>query len=106
MRRTILCIAALAAVVASCSSGTDIDSSSAPVEVPSTDVAQSGVDGTTTSTTNAASSTVDGTTAPPDTAVPIDGPPAPDFRLALGDGGEFTLSAEQKPVYLVFWAEW
>jgi len=46
------------------------------------------------------------TEASPSTAAPIDGPPAPDFTLALGDGGEFTLSAEQKPVYLVFWAEW
>jgi cytochrome oxidase Cu insertion factor (SCO1/SenC/PrrC family) len=32
--------------------------------------------------------------------------PAPDFTLALGTGESFTLSAEQKPVYLVFWAEW
>jgi hypothetical protein len=35
-----------------------------------------------------------------------DGPDAPDFTLALGQGGSFTLSAEQKPVYMVFWAEW
>ncbi len=41
---------------------------------------------------------------PPQTSV--EGPPAPDFALALGDGGVFTLSEEQKPVYLVFWAEW
>ena len=40
------------------------------------------------------------------TAVAAPGPPAPDFTLALGDGGEFTLSEEQKPVYMVFWAEW
>jgi thiol-disulfide isomerase/thioredoxin len=32
--------------------------------------------------------------------------PAPDFTLALGDGGTFTLSESDKPVYLVFWAEW
>jgi len=38
--------------------------------------------------------------------VVVDGPPAPDFILALADGTEFTLSAEQKPVYMVFWAEW
>jgi hypothetical protein len=31
---------------------------------------------------------------------------APDFTLALGEGGEFALSAETKPVFLVFWAEW
>ena len=35
-----------------------------------------------------------------------DRPLAPDFTLQLADGGEFTLSAGAKPVYLVFWAEW
>lgn len=57
---------------------------------------------TTTSTDSAPSDTE----APAETAPPVDGPPAPDFTLALGDGGDFTLSGEQKPVYLVFWAEW
>jgi len=38
--------------------------------------------------------------------LPADAPPAPDFTLALEDGSEFVLSAEQKPVYMVFWAEW
>lgn len=36
----------------------------------------------------------------------IDGPPAPDFDLALSNGSIFTLAAAQKPVYMVFWAEW
>jgi hypothetical protein len=31
---------------------------------------------------------------------------APDFTLALGDGGTFRLSEEKNPVYMVFWAEW
>ncbi len=31
---------------------------------------------------------------------------APDFTLALGDGGTFTLSQEARPVYMIFWAEW
>jgi hypothetical protein len=31
---------------------------------------------------------------------------APDFTLQLGDGGTFTLSAETRPVFMVFWAEW
>lgn len=35
-----------------------------------------------------------------------EGPVAPDFTLALGDGGVFTLSEGAKPVYMVFWAEW
>jgi uncharacterized membrane protein len=59
---------------------------------------------------------VSSTTAAPGTTVPgavtttsrvaPEGDAAPDFTLALGEGGEFTLSDEQKPVYMVFWAEW
>ena len=45
--------------------------------------------------------------APAATApVEPEGDPAPDFLLELGDGGTFVLSAEEKPVYMVFWAEW
>lgn len=36
----------------------------------------------------------------------FDGPPAPDFELALSDGSVFKLSDEQKPIYVIFWAEW
>lgn len=66
---------------------------------------------TTAPTTTQATGTtgIPGTSAPGDTTttrVPPDGEPAPDFTLALGDGGTFTLSAEQKPVYMIFWAEW
>lgn len=35
-----------------------------------------------------------------------DGPPAKDFTLALEPSGEFVLSQEVKPVFMVFWAEW
>ena len=35
-----------------------------------------------------------------------EGPAAPDFTLALEPSGEFVLSQEAKPVYMVFWAEW
>lgn len=31
---------------------------------------------------------------------------APDFTLALGAGGAFTLSEQTKPVLIIFWAEW
>jgi hypothetical protein len=53
-----------------------------------------------------------GPAAPPGsgvtTAVPAEsqGPIAPDFTLTLGDGGTYTLSEGEKPVYMVFWAEW
>ena len=45
-------------------------------------------------------------TASPAVAPSFDGPAAPDFDLALSDGSTFLLSDEEKPVYIVFWAEW
>lgn len=48
--------------------------------------------------TTAATTTTPATTAARDLA--------PEFSLQLGDGSDFVLSAEQKPVFLVFWAEW
>ena len=62
------------------------DSSDSTTQAPATDEPQS-------STTEAAGPS-------------FDGPPAPDFELALADGSVFRLSDEQKPVYMVFWAEW
>jgi hypothetical protein len=70
-----------------------------------TTVVQAEPDLSTTATT-VPDSTLPESEAPPETAPPIDGPPAPDFTMTLNDGSEFTLSVEQKPVYLVFWAEW
>ena len=35
-----------------------------------------------------------------------EGRDAPEFALALGQGGVFTLAGEEKPVFMVFWAEW
>jgi cytochrome oxidase Cu insertion factor (SCO1/SenC/PrrC family) len=36
----------------------------------------------------------------------VDEPKPIDFELALADGSTFRLGDEEKPVYLVFWAEW
>ena len=104
MRRPILVIAALAVVAASCSDGPDV---AAPSEEPSstTTVVQAESDVSTTAST-VPNSTLPESEAPQDTAAPVDGPAAPDFTVTLDDGTEFTLSEEQKPVYLVFWAEW
>ncbi|MFQ5555488.1 MAG: hypothetical protein ACE5GC_08995 [Acidimicrobiia bacterium] len=33
-------------------------------------------------------------------------PAAPDFLMELADGSTFVLSRQDKPVYMVFWAEW
>jgi hypothetical protein len=72
------------------------DSTTTTLESSSTTETAGGGDGTSTSTTPAASD------PPPQ----IEGPAAPDFTFALADGSTFSLSDEQKPVYLVFWAEW
>lgn len=104
MRRILL---AFVLVVAACGG------SAAPTPDPAGDSAAAAT---------APSSTAGATTAPePDTTgtaagdatgstveerVRPDGPDAPDFTVTLADGSEFNLSAEQKPVYMVFWAEW
>ncbi|HKY47206.1 MAG TPA: hypothetical protein VJQ79_04390 [Acidimicrobiia bacterium] len=66
-----------------------------------------------TATTSRSLPTVDSTPTPTvsastssSTSVTEVGDAAPDFTLALGDGGTFVLSQEARPVYLVFWAEW
>lgn len=95
MRAVTLVIASLLA--AACSTAPVADTttsqaatttSTAPGGAPSETTAPAAGDGTTT------------------TRVPPAGDPAPDFTLALGEGGEFTLSEAATPVHLVFWAEW
>lgn len=130
MTRFTLLLASLAVVAASCagtstSAGTESNpvndettssstSTSIPLAAPVTSStavtdptlpAAAGYDrlelaGTTTTTTAATESAAPGP--------PPEGPPAPDFTLALGEEGidTFTLSEEAKPVFMVFWAEW
>jgi hypothetical protein len=99
--RRIAAVSALALFVSACSSttsgsttaGTAAETSTTAVAAPSS------------STTVGTGTTVPGVT-PTTVRQRPDGDAAPDFTLALGEGGEFTLSDEQKPVYMVFWAEW
>jgi hypothetical protein len=104
MKRIILLVAALGLVGAACS-GTNVEESfeelseGAPSEVsapatPSVDAPTSDV---------ASSDDLVSDEAP---IVEPEGPLAPDFTLALEPSGEFVLSQEVKPVYMVFWAEW
>ena len=59
-----------------------------------------------TATSSSATSSVP-TSSSSSTSIVTEAPAtAPDFTLALGDGGTFVLSEEARPVYLVFWAEW
>jgi hypothetical protein len=106
MRRSIFL--ALVLVVSACGGS--------PGAAPAT-TATSSVPGETTPTL-ATTTTSDGVAEPDGTSttvaattstvprVPPEGRDAPDFTLALGEGGEFTLSDEHRPVFLLFWAEW
>jgi hypothetical protein len=60
----------------------------------STDAAVTQSETTTTPTSDGPTTTASGR------------PVAPDFTLELGTGGTYTLYEGEKPVYLVFWAEW
>ncbi len=104
--------AALALVAAACGDSDAGDSATtAPTTADSqatTAAPEDGGSSETTATTAGESgggqepTSTEATDAPP----VVDGPAAPDFALALGSGETFVLSDEQKPVYLVFWAEW
>ncbi len=84
--RFFVLISGFALVACSATGGAPVSSEPAPVEE------------TITST---------GVTVPDNAgATPSGRPLAPDFTLELGDGGSYSLSEADKPVYLVFWAEW
>jgi hypothetical protein len=127
MKRLPLVLAGLAIVMASCSSAApanDIESDEvieqAPLAATTTIAAAAKTPSTSRTETTlpeseSRSSALAGTTTttlePTEASVPgppPEGPPAPDFTLALGEDGSstFTLSQETKPVFLIFWAEW
>lgn len=96
-----LALVALALVVSAC--GGD----AAPDPSPTTTMTTPVVDSTVVATT-APGATPTTAVAPSTTRVRVrpEGEVAPDFSLALGEGGTFTLSEETRPVFLLFWAEW
>lgn len=111
MRRWILFVGAMALVAAACGSTEAVEGTASAA------VITTATNGTTApeTSTDAVTTTVvvddepaSSSEAPAESVRPLpdDAPPAPDFTLALDDGSEFVLSAEQKPVYVVFWAEW
>lgn len=103
---------ALALVVAACggAAGPSPEQTGDATAATTTSTPATSTAGTDTATTPTVASPSDGSSPntlqadPP--REPPEGPTAPDFTLALGQGGDFSLSAEQKPVYMVFWAEW
>ncbi len=108
MRKLILA-AVFALVVAACGGDAEPVSSAAPS--PSTEATDSSPSSTAETTSPEVSEEEPAATVAPgestDASEPsVDGPPAPVFELALSDGSTFRLSDEEKPVYMVFWAEW
>lgn len=127
MKRLPLVLAGLAMVMASCSGAApanDIESDEVIEQAPLAATTTSAVTAATPSTVRtettlpesdsrslALAGTTTTTPEPAEISVPgppPEGPPAPDFTLALGEDGSgtFTLSQETKPVFLIFWAEW
>jgi len=105
MRKPLLLLA-IALVAAACG-GTG---ESTVDQAPATTVASSEVSATPETTVAAEEPAgAAGSEAPATTeasAPSHDGPAAPDFELDLNDGTTFTLAGEEKPVFMVFWAEW
>ena len=108
MRKLILA-AVLALILAACGGDADPVSSAAPST--STDATDSAPSSTAETTSPEAGDELPAETAAPTesteaSAPSFDGPAAPGFELALNDGSTFRLTDEEKPVYMVFWAEW
>jgi len=103
MKRMVLMIAVFALLAAACS-GTTVEPGDAS---DSSTSSVSGGDSTDTSSTDSSSTDASASdTSTSSTNAKLEGPAAPDFTLALQPTGEFVLSQEVKPVYMVFWAEW
>lgn len=114
MKRSLLLVATLALIAAACA-GTTVEDAAGSSEG---NVAQSTSSSSTSSSTAPStdtSPTTDGSTSDDTTSSTVsesaskpvpEGPEAPDFTLALEPSGEFVLSQEVKPVFMVFWAEW
>lgn len=100
MRIRLLVLIAIVLTAAACGSGSDAGSGTT-----SSSVATPGPSPSLSPTADAPTSTTSRIGDDPSEAEPA-GPVAPDFTLALSDGSTFVLSETDKPVYLIFWAEW
>ncbi len=104
MHRRIATVSLLAVVIAACGpSAVGEPSTTSETVVTTTSTAEPA---TSTAETTTTSDPSEATTTSPETTTTSDREVAPDFTLELGDGGSYTLSEGEKPVYLVFWAEW
>lgn len=109
MRKPLLVSIALALVVAACGGDGDTGitaATTAPTTMAATATTEAPIGGTTATDAPSGGAADDPSTTASTAASGPEGDPAPDFTLGLADGSSFTLSAEQKPVYMIFWAEW
>ncbi len=99
-----LLVLSLLLLAAACG-GTDTTGSSSPA-------ATVGSSGPQTTASPDSTSSPDSTENPSATGAPttealrVEGPAAPNFVTTLSDGSQFNMAEHDKPVYLVFWAEW
>ena len=111
MHRILILLVSLVLVATACGDD-DVSAGTQATIPPGTSTATTAGEQSTTTVGEQSTTTVGEqsttTTAAVDTRAPLPegATTAPDFELALGQGGTFTLSDEQKPVYMVFWAEW
>ena len=111
VRRLCLLVSALALTLTACASpgegaattadGVDPRPTTTTIITNTTSVQESDA-GTTVPDDGAPTSTTDDATGTTSSGRPT----AADFTLDLGNGGSYTLSEGEKPVFLVFWAEW
>ncbi len=110
MTRTTSLLIALGLAAAACgTAATDVGSQDpAPAATEATSAATQ--QSTTQATEGSAATTPPETTATSESAqapaLVAEGPAAPNFTLALADGSTYELASAERPVMLVFWAEW
>ena len=106
MQRRIGLIVAIGLMATACggaASPTAVDTQPPTTATPAAGATDAPTAPDTTADATASTATPSSTAAGPDTSGL---PEAPAFTLDLADGTTFVLADEQKPVYLVFWAEW
>ena len=114
MRRWTTPIIALAVTVAACgddggtapSTAGEPSATTSTTSAPASTVAPAPTEGTTAPGSAAPSSTSSTTSTVGRPPLPTGAAAAPDFDLVLADGSTFSLRDADRPIYLVFWAEW
>jgi len=103
MRIRLLSVSLL--LLAAACGGTDATGSSAPAATVAPSAPQN-TDAPDSTSAPDSTENPSATAAPTTEARRAEGPAAPSFVTTLADGSQFNMGEHDKPVYLVFWAEW